>query len=175
MTRYSGVVMGTVKSAPDELGRVQVQLPWLSESMGDYPWAAVATPLTGGDRGMYFMPELGDEVAVAFEQGSFEHPIIVGFLWNGAQQPPETDPKNRVIVTPGGHTLRFEDGDNSKKIIIRSNGRHEIILDDTPAGQTVTLKTNGNQTIVLDDKGPSIRLQGGGRTLTLISGTVQIT
>ena len=54
-------------------------------------WAPVAAPLAGKKRGAFFMPELGDEVLVAFEHGDFDHPFIIGFLWNGVDTPPETD------------------------------------------------------------------------------------
>ena len=176
MSRFPGVVIGIVKSLDDSEGegRIQVEFPWLGESQRS-AWAPVAAPMAGNGRGVFFMPELDDEVLVAFEQGDFDHPFIVGFLWNGVDRPPESDHKNRVILTPGGHTLRFEDGDNAKKIIIRSNDGHEIVLDDTPAGQTITLKTKGNQRVILDDKDQSIQLQGGGRILALRGGQVQIT
>ena len=58
-------------------------------------WAAMASPLTGKDRGMFFMPEKDDEVLVAFEQGNFAHPYILGFLWNGADTPPESNLQHR--------------------------------------------------------------------------------
>ncbi len=156
MKTQSGVVIGIVKSLKDDRGqaRVELEFPWLP----DHPPSAlapVAVPLAGKQRGMYFMPEVGDEVLVAFEHGDFDHPFIVGFLWNGGQKPPESDPKHRVILTPGGHTLRFEDNDDAKKIVIKSSGGLEITLDDNTAS-------------------PSIQLNGGGRSLVLKDGQVQI-
>jgi uncharacterized protein involved in type VI secretion and phage assembly len=136
---------------PDGQGRVELQFPWLSDSLRSY-WAPVAAPLAGKQRGVFFMPEIDDEVLVAFEHGSFDHPYIVGFLWNGVDMPPETDSQNRVIMTPGGHTLRFEDG-NEKKIV---------------------LKSSSGQTITLDDTENSITLEGGGRILKMSNGVVQI-
>ena len=176
MRRYAGVVIGIVKSLDDSKGegRIKVEFPWLAEGQRS-AWAPVATPLAGNSRGMFFMPELGDELLLSFEHGDFDHPFVIGFLWNGADLPPESDNNNRIILTPGGHTLRFEDGENTKKIIIRSNGGHEIILDDASAGQTITIETKGRQKVVLDDTDPSIQLQGGGRILALRDGQVQIT
>jgi uncharacterized protein involved in type VI secretion and phage assembly len=178
MSRMQGVVVGIVKSVqdPQNLGRVQVFFPWLSDDNRSQ-WARMATLMTGPKRGSWFMPEVDDEVLVAFEHGDVQHPYIVGFLWNGADKPPESDCKNRVILTPGGHTLRFEDTDNNKKIIIRSSNGHTIALDDTPGGQTITLTTKINQQMVeLDDKGQgSIKLQGGGRSIVMQAGVVQIT
>jgi uncharacterized protein involved in type VI secretion and phage assembly len=155
MRTLPGVVIGTVSSLEDDKGqgRIQVEFPWLPGSPRS-AMAPIAVSLAGGQRGMFFMPEVGDEVLLAFDHGDFDHPYVVGFLWNGVDKPPESDPKNRVILTPGGHTLRFEDGDNAKKIVIKSSGGLEVILDDSAS--------------------PSIQLNGGGRSIVLTDGKVQI-
>ena len=154
MKQYPGVVIAIVKNLndPDGQGRIEVQFPWLSDSLRS-SWAPVAAPLAGKQRGMFFMPEVDDEVLVAFEHGSFNHPYVLGYLWNGKDIPPESDSNNRVIVTPGGHTLRFEDGDGGKKVIVKSS-----------SGQTITL----------DDSDGSITLEGGQRILKMSNGVVQI-
>jgi uncharacterized protein involved in type VI secretion and phage assembly len=154
MGKINGVVTGKVVSVkdPDGQGRVQVSLPYLGGQNESY-WAPVATLMSGGSRGSWFMPEVGDEVLMAFNQDQVDHPHVIGFLWNGEDKPPDSDPKNRVIVTPGGHTLRFEDGDGSKKVI---------------------LKSSSGQTITLDDSEKSITLEGGQRILKMSNGLVQI-
>ena len=88
MKQYAGVVTGIVKSLqdPDGQGRIELQFPWLSESVRS-SWAPVAAPMAGKERGAFFMPEEGDEVLVAFEHGNFDHPFIIGFLWNGVDAP----------------------------------------------------------------------------------------
>jgi uncharacterized protein involved in type VI secretion and phage assembly len=153
MKENFGVVPAIVTSLddPKKQGRIKVKFPKLASSL-ESAWAPVAAPLAGKQRGAFFMPEEGDEVLVAFEDGSFNSPYIIGFLWNGVDMPPETDLKNRVIKTPGGHSLRFEDGE-AKKIVVRSS-----------SGQTITL----------DDTGSSITLEGGGRILKMSNGVVQI-
>jgi uncharacterized protein involved in type VI secretion and phage assembly len=154
MGKIQGVVTGKVVSVkdPDGMGRVQVSLPYLGGQNESY-WAPVATLMSGGSRGSWFMPEVGDEVLMAFNQDQVDHPHIIGFLWNGVDKPPDSDPKNRIIVTPGGHTLRFEDGDGAKRVI---------------------LKSSSGQTITLDDSEKSITLEGGQRTLKMSDGLVQI-
>ena len=97
-------------------------------------WAPIAAPLAGKNRGALFMPEVGDEVLVAFEHGDFDHPYVVGFLWNGEDDVARERADNRVIVTPGGHQLRFEDKDGDTPVILKSNGGHELTLDDKAAG-----------------------------------------
>jgi len=148
------VMPGIVKSLadPDGLGRVQVHLPQLGGDNRSF-WASVAAPMAGNKRGVFFQPELEDEVLVACESG-LEHLYVVGFLWNGQDRPPETDPKNRVIVTPGGHEVRFEDTPGKKKVVIKSSGGLVITLDDTTK---------------------SIELAGDGRTMTIQKGEFRIT
>jgi len=114
----------------------------------------VAAPMAGKGRGFFFQPEVDDEVLLAFEEGDPQHPYIIGFMWNGVDKPPETELQNRVIVTPGGHTVRFEDKQGSRRIIIRSSGGLHLTLDDA-------------------DK--SISLEGGGRKLKMHDGKFEIT
>lgn len=149
-----GVAIGIVKDLNDPKGegRVVLEYPWLPQSLRS-DWAPIATPLAGPQRGMFYMPEINDEVLVAFEQGDFTHPFVVGFLWSGGQKPPETNPQRRLIKTPGGHQFIFAD-DSPKKITLQSAGGLQIVLDDAGSG--------------------SITLHGGGRILAMQDGKVQI-
>ena len=71
MSKIPGVVTGQVTSVddPDKQGRVQVSFPFLG-GQNDSTWAPVATLMSGKSRGSWFMPEVGDEVLVAFNQGA---------------------------------------------------------------------------------------------------------
>ena len=175
MKRYAGVAPAIVKNLqdPDGLGRIELQFPWLDPALRS-TWARVSAPLAGKNRGAFLMPEIDDEVLVAFEHGDFDHPVIVGFLWNGVDTPPETTNQNRIIKTPGGHQLRFEDKDGAKKVILKSNGGHQVEIND--AGETITIKTNsGNQFIVLNDSGNSVTIRGGGRRVDMVGGQIKMT
>ena len=175
MKRYPGVVTGIVKdlSDPDGQGRIELIFPWLSETVRS-SWAPVASALAGKGRGAFFMPEIDDEVLVAFEHGDINHPFIVGFLWNGVDTPPESTNQNRVIKTPGGHQLRFEDTDGAKKVILKSNGGHHVEIND--ANETITIKTNGgNQSIVLNDANKTVTIRGGGRIVEMANGQIRMT
>jgi phage baseplate assembly protein V len=148
-----GVMIGLVKSVEDPAGQGRVQLTFPTMGGVTSAWAPVASELAGNDRGAWFMPELNDEVLVAFDHGEFDHPYVVGFLWNGNDKPPDTEVKNRIIKTPGGHQLRFEDKDGAKKVI---------------------LKTDGGLAITMDDTQQSIEIKGGGRTLLMKAGQLKI-
>ena len=79
MTRYPGVVIGTVRSVddPDGEGRLQVEFPWMPGPPLS-AWAPIAAPMAGKSRGVFLSPEVDDEVLVAFEHGDFDHPFVVG-------------------------------------------------------------------------------------------------
>ena len=75
-TRFFGVVVGIVTNNQDDekMHRVKVRFPWLADGEDDEShWARVATPMSGNGRGGYFLPEVDDEVLVAFEHGSVDH------------------------------------------------------------------------------------------------------
>jgi uncharacterized protein involved in type VI secretion and phage assembly len=157
---FSGVVVGVVTNNqdPDGLGRVKVKFPWLSETE-ESSWARVAAPMAGDNRGFYFLPEVEDEVLVAFEQGDFRFPYVLGALWNGKGKPPEhnDDGKNdtRVIKSRSGHVIRLSDKDGEEKIEITDKSGNNSIVFDT-AKNTVTIASDKD--IVLSASKGTIKL-----------------
>lgn len=101
-----GLLIGTVTEIDATLGRVKVMIP---ERDHDSHWAPIAAAMAGGGRGAYFMPEVGDEVIIGFDRGQFDHPYVVGFLWNGQDAPPRTDGQVRVFRSVNGHEIAFYD------------------------------------------------------------------
>jgi len=84
----NGLVIGLVTNIddPEKQGRVRVKYPALGERM-ESTWARVSTPGAGKDRGMMFLPEVGDEVVVAFEHGDTRRPVVLGALYNAKDTP----------------------------------------------------------------------------------------
>ena len=156
-----GVVVGLVTSVddPQKLGRVQVSFPWLSDSNRSQ-WARVARMMAGPDRGAWFMPEVDDEVLVAFEHGNFQYPYVIGFLWNGVDKPPNDDIDTRVrrMRTVSGHMLEFDDRPGEESVCITTQGGHHVVLKDGPDG-SVTIHTNGGQEVVLNDLPATVTIQ----------------
>ncbi len=131
----TGVVIGIVTNNkdPDDLGRVKVKFPWLSDS-DESNWARVISPMAGKERGLFFLPEVDDEVLVAFEFGDINMPYIIGSLWNGKDKPPQTnsDGKNnmRIIKSRSGHLIKLDDTDGAEKIeIIDKSEKNKIVID----------------------------------------------
>jgi uncharacterized protein involved in type VI secretion and phage assembly len=176
MSLINGVVIGLVTNVndPKKNGQVKVHFPWLDDQH-ESDWIRIATTMSGNGRGTFFMPEVNDEVLVAFEHGDARFPYIVGFLWNGKDAAPETDVNKRTIKSKAGHTVVLDDSNGGEKIVVKSSSGHQIALDDTSGGKTITVQTSGGQAVILDDKDGSIELRGGGRKIALRDGKVQVT
>ena len=107
----------------DPSGRVRVRVSFHQFSENNQgPWARVATLAAGAGSGTVFLPEVGDDVLVAFEQGDIDRPIVLGGLWDGQKKPPETnaDGKNNVqmIKTKAGHLIKFDNTEGTETVLI---------------------------------------------------------
>ncbi len=153
LNRIYGVVIGEVtdNNDPQKLGRVQVRYPWMPQFENaelSSNWARMAAPGAGAGRGLLFLPEIGDEVLVAFENGDVNSPYIVGALWNGRDQPPieKVLAQNKV-----------------NQRVIRSRSGHVVILDDTQGSERITiLDKTGQNSIEIDSKNNAISLRASG-------------
>ncbi len=162
--RFYGVTVGVVTNNqdPDKLGRVKVRFPWLSGEE-ESSWARVASPMAGKERGLFLLPEVDDEVLVAFEHGRPEFPYVLGSLWNGKDKPPEDngDGKNNIrsITSRNGHIIRLDDTDGSEKIeILDKSGKNTIVIDT--AANTITLTADAD--IKIESSGGKLQLSGSG-------------
>jgi uncharacterized protein involved in type VI secretion and phage assembly len=158
--RIYGVVVGVVTNNqdPDKLGRVKVRFPWLGDNDESF-WARLATPMAGKDRGVYFLPEVDDEVLVVFEHGDLRFPYILGGLWGGKDKPPidNSDGKNnlRLIRSRSGHTIRLNDTD----------GQETIEIIDKTQNNKITIDTAKNTISIVADKDITLSAPQGKITL----------
>ena len=142
----SGVVVGIVTNNqdPEALGRVKLKFPWLSDDQ-ESDWARIASPMAGLERGMFFLPEVDEEVLVTFEHSDIRKPVVLGGLWNGTDKPPadNEDGENniRLIRSRSGHVIVFDDTEGSEKIeIIDKKEKNKITIDT--AENTITITTD---------------------------------
>lgn len=149
--RFYGVAIGVVTNNQDpaNMHRVRVRFPWLSNEV-ESNWARVTASMAGNDRGTYFLPEVDDEVLVAFEHGRIDHPYVIGSLWNGQDSAPESnaDGENnrRTIRSRSGHVLRLNDQSGSETIeIIDKSGNNKIIIATTD--NSITIAADADITI----------------------------
>lgn len=162
---------------PEGLGRVKVEYPW-RESGDESYWARIAVPMAGPDRGTYFLPEVDDEVLVAFDDGDIDHPYVLGMLWNGRDAPPEDnadgDNDVRTVKSRSGHELTFDDGDRDGKVEITTAAGHEIVLDDASGSEKITIADkSGQNEITFDAVSGSLDITSGAK-LTIEATSIEI-
>jgi hypothetical protein len=149
--RFYGVTVGTVINLADPmmLGRVQVQLSFIDD-LDLSPWARVAVPMAGIAHGSYFIPNIGDEVLVVFEQGDAQVPYIIGSLWNAMAPPPFPSPipQVRTLRTLVGNQIVFSEVPPTITIQSGPTPPATIPAPPTPAGPpTIIMSPAGIQII----------------------------
>jgi phage protein D/phage baseplate assembly protein gpV len=160
-----GVAIGQVSDAqdPEKAGRVKLTFPWLSD---DYvsDWARTVQLGAGKNRGWAVLPEVGDEVLVAFEQGDFSRPTVLGGLYNGI----DTIPSGPVDLVDGGS------GAINRRSMVSRNGHRIDLLDQNGQKEGITLATKDNKLLLkLDSVGTTITLHADGKIV--VEGTQGIT
>ncbi len=134
-SKMFGVEVGIVTNVKDDqkLGRVKVCFPRLP-GKPESDWVRVVQPAAGAGRGFYWLPEVNDEVLVAFERGEAHRPYVVGALWNGKDKPMKdayTDENTtRMIQTKSGHQIIFDDKKDAEKIIIADKSGNRTMTFD---------------------------------------------
>ena len=182
----AGIVIGQVSDAadPEKAGRVKLTFPWLSD---DYvsDWARTVQPGAGKDRGWQVLPEVGDEVLVAFEQGNFGRPTVVGGLFNGVDTMPQGPMdlvdggtgriNRRSMVSRLGHRIDLVDASGKEAVrVATTDEKLKLIMDHT--GTTITLHADGKvsiegtQGITIDSSSANIDLKGNQISLKATSG-----
>jgi uncharacterized protein involved in type VI secretion and phage assembly len=153
MSTLNGVVIGLVTQV--QPGMVKVNYPWLEETH-ESDWIRIATAMSGNGRGTFFMPELQDEVLLAFDQGNPRLPYVVGFMWNGADTPPGKDVRDRSITSKNGHAIHFLDstpsGGSLGALVIADAHGNKIVLSNSK----ITISGIG----LLEIDAPNITLKG---------------
>jgi uncharacterized protein involved in type VI secretion and phage assembly len=178
----TGVAIAYVTQNKDQEGqcRVKLRYPW-QEGAGDSHWARLAMPMAGNGRGLVLIPEVGDEVLVAFEKGDPRFPYVLGVLWNGKDKPPlsNDDGKNdkRILKSRKKHYLLYDDGARGVVELAHEKGRKVtfdddgIVVKDENGNQIKIESTSGAMTIEakgrLTIKGASVTIETTGGTLEL--------
>ncbi|MDR1268435.1 MAG: type VI secretion system tip protein VgrG, partial [Planctomycetaceae bacterium] len=161
----------------DEYGRIKVQFYWDREGKRDENsscWVRVAQSWAGSNFGTMFIPRIGQEVLVSFENGDPNRPIVTGVVYNESNKPPYPLPANAtrsVIKTRSskqgnaGNEISFEDKKDSEEIFVHAqkdlkieveNKRTAIIKE---SDDSLTIK-KGNSTFVLEKGNETRKIKG---------------
>jgi uncharacterized protein involved in type VI secretion and phage assembly len=175
--RIYGVVEALVvdNADPDKEGRIKVRFPWFDGSTIT-EWCRVAQLYAGNGYGSLLVPEVGDEVLVAFVHGDMRFPIILGGLYNGKDKPPshrDSSTDQKLLRTKGGHELLLDDSASQQRVRAKTNGGHEVDLDDT--GKKVTVKSSGGHNVELDDSAMTVTItDSSGQSVKLDASSITI-
>ncbi|MGF1575127.1 MAG: VgrG-related protein [Cyanophyceae cyanobacterium] len=149
---------------PQGLRRVKVTFPTLTNEH-ESNWARVVTLGAGSSRGMDWLPEVNDEVMVAFEHGDIQRPYVIGSVWNGKDLPAQNQAvlqgkvNIRTLQTRVGHKIQFVEetsGSAQKGILIETMGGHKIDISD--GEKSIQIKSSSGHLISLDDQGSSVTI-----------------
>ena len=188
----AGVQIGIVSdnADPQKLGRVRIQLPYLGHDFVT-DWARVVAPGNGPNRGFVWIPEVNDEVLVAFHQGDVSEPYVLGGIWNGVDTPPPIDLnggrlETRAFVSRTGQKIEMSDKSGSEGILI-SSADGSILVQVDAANKKVVVTANGGGKVEMKAQGDitidaqgSVKISGvGGVEIsspasTKVSGTGQL-
>ncbi len=146
---------------PDGQGRVRIKLPWSPDSgNSEYQaWARLAMMMAGNNRGTWFIPDVDDEVLVAFNAGDTRHPYVIGALWNGQDAPPES------MDGSGNNHVKTIQSRNGVRISLNDEDGQESLTLETPGGQRLVLKDGPGAVEIEDSNGNSVKLETSGITV----------
>ncbi|MGI8683979.1 MAG: VgrG-related protein [Acidimicrobiales bacterium] len=176
--RIPGVVSGIVTDVkdPEAQGRVKVKFPWMSDDYGT-SWCRMVQFGAGQDRGALFLPEVNDEVLVAFEQGDPRRPYVLGGLYNGQDKPKAGGP----ITTSNGKVARrgYVSKTGSMLVFFEEPGKEGIAILSSDKGLRISL--NKTKTTIHVASNGEIKIEGrskvtvdGGQELVLTARKVSI-
>ena len=106
----------THNADPLKMNRVRVRYPWQSQTEDPTPWIRIALPMASDGSGFNFLPQIGDEAIINYENGNIEKPYVEGMLYTRAAKEDESTvpyahkkDKARVISSVNGHSIIFSD------------------------------------------------------------------
>ncbi len=153
----SGLFNGTVKKIyddPDSQYRILVNVP-LFDASGEGIWARLTNFYSTSGAGVFFMPEVGDEVILGFLNEDPRYPIILGSVYSSSSLQPASDytaseknPK-KAIVSMSGITVEFDD--ENKVFTIKTPSSNTLILSDKD--KNITIEDQNNNSIIMSSDG----------------------
>lgn len=106
----------THNTDPLKMNRVRVRYPWQGQTEDPTPWIRIALPMASDGSGFNFLPQIGDEAIINYENGNIEKPYVEGMLYTRAAEEDESTvpyafkrDKARVISSVNGHSIIFSD------------------------------------------------------------------
>lgn len=146
-------IVTQLKDDPDGEDRIQLRIPVIHNA-DEGIWCRVSTLDAGNNRGMFFRPEIGDEVIVGFINNDPRHAIVLGMLNSSAKPAPlkaKDENHEKGFVSRGGMKLLFNDEDAKYTIHISTPGGNKLILNE--ADKKIHMEDQHGNKIILSEEG----------------------
>ncbi|MBR9919214.1 MAG: hypothetical protein GYB31_00135 [Bacteroidetes bacterium] len=154
----SGLHIGMVKNIEiDDSGehRLKVDIPVIDPS-GEGVWARLSNFYATSGKGAFFIPEMGDEVALGFLNDDPRNPVILGMLYSGKNAPPySVDEKNSIKAIVTKSDLKIEFDDDQKILTTQTPAGNKMIFSDKD--KSITIQDQNGNKIKMDPSGISIK------------------
>lgn len=160
-----GVTVGVVTELGEEekdFGKVKVKIINISKEDFVTDFIRIMTPVSGKNTGVFFMPQVGDEVVLSFCDGDISKPYVLGCLWNDkSKQPTEVTKETKdfiMIKSRSGHQITIGDKEGEEKINVTSKEGLTISIQDKE--KTITFKDKEDKnSIILDSTNGTITIK----------------
>ena len=164
---------------PNGLSRIKVQFPWQKMYSQTTPWLRIATPYAGGDRGFLFLPEVGDEVLIGFENGEVERPFMQAALYTGVNKHSGWQSQNngfKGMTTKGGHVIELKDTPGGEMITITDKNSNAIRIDT--ANNTIEISAMENMSFnaknIAFNASEEVSVNAGTNMVTRVTETLSV-
>ncbi|WP_051666678.1 type VI secretion system Vgr family protein [Pedobacter sp. R20-19] len=137
---------------PQGQGRIKVRFKWECLTNDVTEWLRVVTPSAGtgergSNRGYFAIPEINDQVMIAFEEGNIARPVVMGSVYHSSSVDSSPLIKNHLksIITRSGHLLEFDDSEGTQGIKLTDMHQNIIYIDTK--GNNITITALENMTL----------------------------
>lgn len=162
--RWYGVypaIVTNIKDDEDNIAQVKVKFPWLDDAL-ESDWARVILPGAGKERGLFILPEINDEVIVAFEHGLFEMPYVIGGVFNNKDKP---KPVVSEYTKAGKMQIRELRSREGHRIVINDDtSADSIIITDRTDKYKITIDTK-TKALLIESDSDSVKMETSGITM----------
>jgi Rhs element Vgr protein len=129
---HTGIVTDIVD--PDGEKRVRVRMPYVDPD-NDGVWARMALADAGNERGLFFRPEVNDEVVLGFLSDDPRYPVILGMLHSSKNVPPiEHTEDNFKKGYTSREKLKLTFDDEIKEVVVETPGENKVLISDDKQG-----------------------------------------
>ncbi len=136
---------------PEGENRIQVEIPILGTA-NNKVWARLGSCWASNGYGFFSIPDVGDEVMIAFFNNDPCFPVILGSLYSSKLKPPyPLEKENKIHAITTKSKMKIELEEEKKTITIQTPGKNILTISDKEKG--IQLIDQNKNKIVMNDSG----------------------